>query len=295
MRYTVACVPEVFAAQKNRKIHRSWSVVKSRGYADGKVAQRHVLYLGELNDSQRASRLADQLWRQPELDRFFAPRLSISREGTQWEKVQRILVIYRLLAPGSEWRLHRQWFETTALADLLGVDARSAQDDTLYRCHDLVLEHKEPPFAHLRTRWADLFGVRYEVLLYDLTSTYFASLRPARLPLLCSSCVVSQQGWVSSKRALVGQFYAGVDKPEGLPLAYEMMPGDTADKTTLRDMLALVQKHHGQAERVWVMDCGIPTEETLAEMRAGTPPVHYLVGTPKGRLTRMEVDLTERP
>ena len=82
-------------------------------------------------------------------------------------------MIYRLLAPGSEWRLHRHWFSTTALPDLLGVDARAAQDDTLYRCHDLLLPHKEELFAHLRQRWSDLFGARYEVLLYDLTSTYF--------------------------------------------------------------------------------------------------------------------------
>lgn len=318
-------------------------MVESRRYADGKVGQRQVLYLGELNDSQRASWqrtlevfdertqtsrqlalfpadrtppvdgaeavqvrldrlrlhhprqwgacwLADQLWRQLELDRFFASRLSISREGTQWEKVLRILVIYRLLAPGSEWRLHRQWFETTALPDLLGVDARSAQDDTLYRCHDLVLEHKEALFAHLRTRWADLFGARYEVLLYDLTSTYF-------------DCDVPEDpndprrfGYSRDRRRdCVQVIVALVVTPAGLPLAYEMMPGNTADKTTLRDMLALVQKRHGQAERVWVMDRGIPTEETLAEMRASTPPVHYLVGTPKGRLTRMEADLTDHP
>lgn len=86
------------------------------------------------------------------------------------KKILRILVIYRLISPDSEWRLHRHWFATTALPELLGVDERSAQVDTLYRCHDLLLEHKEALFAHLRERWADLFGMRYEVLLYDLTS-----------------------------------------------------------------------------------------------------------------------------
>lgn len=329
--------------RKDGKVHRSWSIVESRRCADRKIVHRHVLYLGEINDSQRAawersiaviderdgesrqmalfpsdrtpppsevdalqvrlsglrlSRprqwgacwLGDQLWRTLHLDDFFGARLPLTREGTDWEKILRILVLYRLISPGSEWRLHRHWFETTALPDLLGVDARSAQDDTLYRCHDLLLEHKEALFAHLRARWTDLFGVRYEVLLYDLTSTYFECDVPA------DPQDPRRFGYSRDRRSdCVQVIIALVVTPEGLPLAYEMMPGNTADKTTLRDMLALVQKRHGQAERIWVMDRGIPTEETLAEMRASTPPVHYLVGTPKGRLTKLETDLTERP
>lgn len=328
--------------RKDGKIHRSWSIVESRRCA-GKVVHRHVLYLGEINDSQRAawersiaviderdgqtrqlalfpadrtpsssevdavqvrlsqlrlSRprqwgacwLADRLWCMLHLDDFFGARLALTREGTNWEKVLRILVIYRLVSPGSEWRLHRHWFETTALPDLLGVDERSAQDDTLYRCHDLLLEHKEELFAHLRARWAALFGVRYEVLLYDLTSTYFECDVPD------DPADPRRFGYSRDRRSdCVQVIVAVVVTPEGLPLAYEMMPGNTADKTTLRDMLALVQKRHGQAERLWVMDRGIPTEEVLAEMRASTPPVHYLVGTPKGRLTKLEAALTERP
>lgn len=329
--------------RKDGKVHRSWSIVESRRCADRKVVHRHVLYLGEINDSQRAawersiaviderdgqsrqmalfpsdrtpppsevdalqvrlsglrlSRprqwgacwLADQLWRTLHLDDFFGARLPRTREGTDWEKVLRILVIYRLISPGSEWRLHRHWFETTALPDLLGVSERSAQDDTLYRCHDLLLEHKEALFGHLRRRWADLFGVRYEVLLYDLTSTYFECDVPD------DPSDPRRFGYSRDRRSdCVQVIIALVVTPEGLPLAYEMMPGNTADKTTLRDMLALVQKRHGQAERVWVMDRGIPTEETLAQMRASTPPVHYLVGTPRGRLTKLEAALTERP
>jgi transposase len=329
--------------RKDGKTHRSWSIVESRRYSGGKVAHRHVLYLGEINDSQRvawertieviderdgearqlalfpadrsppasevnalqvrlseltlaqprqwgACWLGDRLWRTLRLDEFFGPRLGISREGTDWEKVLRILVLYRLISPGSEWRLHRQWFETTALADLLDVDGRSAQDDTLYRCHDFVLEHKEALFGHLRQRWSDLFGVRYEVLLYDLTSTYFECDVPENVE------DPRRFGYSRDRRSdCVQVIIALVVTPEGLPLAYEMMPGNTADKSTLRDMLALIQKRHGQAERVWVMDRGIPTEEVLAEMRASTPPVHYLVGTPKGRLSRLEAELAERP
>lgn len=329
--------------RKDGKVHRNWSIVESRRYADGKVAHRHVLYLGEINDSQRSAWertieviderdgekrqlalfpsdrspptdgteavqvrlselrlcrprqwggcwLGDHLWRTLKLDGFFGARLGQSREGTDWEKVLRILVVYRLLSPGSEWRLHRQWFETTALPDLLDVDGRSAQDDTLYRCHDLLVDHKEALFAHLRERWADLFGARYEVLLYDLTSTYFECDVPD------SPEDPRRFGYSRDRRSdCVQVIVALVVTPEGLPLAYEMMPGNTADKTTLRGMLAKIGQRYGHAERVWVMDRGIPTEEVLGEMRASSPPVHYLVGTPKGRLSKLESVLAERP
>jgi hypothetical protein len=121
--------------------------------------------------------VADALWRDLKLEEFCATRLGASREGTDWEQVLRILTIYRLLSPGSEWRLHRHWFGTTALADLLGVDAGAVADDTLYRCLDLLLAHKEELFSQLRQRWSDLFGARYEVLLYD---EYVFRVRRAR-------------------------------------------------------------------------------------------------------------------
>ena len=234
--------------------------------------------------------LGDQLWQRLQLDEFFGARLPPSREGTDWEKVVRILTIYRLLNPGSEWRLHRHWFATTALADLLEVDARSVQDDTLYRALDLLLEHKEALFGHLRQRWCDLFGATYQVLLYDLTSTYF-------------ECDVPEDdedprrfGYSRDKRGdCVQVVVALVVTPEGLPLAYEMFPGNTADKTTLRGMVKTIQSRFGKAERIWVMDRGIPTEEVLTELRAADPKVRYLVGTPKGRLTKLEATLAERP
>jgi transposase len=328
--------------KKDGKEHRSWSIVESRRIGRG-VVQRHVLYLGEINDSQRAawqksievfdeqagqarqcalfpedrtpaagdtsavqvrlnqlqlSRprtwgacwLGDQLWRDLQLDSFFAPRLGCSREGTDWEKVLRLLTLYRLLCPGSEWRLHRHWFATTALADLLGVDERHAQDDTLYRGLDGLLEHKDALFAHLRTRWSDLFGVKFDVLLYDLTSTYFECDVPE------NETDPRRFGYSRDKRSdCVQVIVALVVTPEGLPLAYEMFPGNTADKTTLRDLLALIQKRYGQAQRIWVMDRGIPTEVVLAELRASDPKVSYLVGTPKGRLTKLEKELAQKP
>jgi hypothetical protein len=328
--------------KKDGKEHRSWSIVESRRVGRS-VVQRHVLYLGEINDCQRAawqksievfdeqqgqSRqcalfpedrtpaaddasavqvrlnqlqlshprtwgacwLGDQLWRDLQLDTFFAPRLGCSREGTDWEKVLRLLTLYRLLWPGSEWRLHRHWFGTTALADLLGVDDRHAQDDTLYRGLDGLLEHKDALFAHLRGRWSDLFSAKFDVLLYDLTSTYFECDVPA------DETDPRRFGYSRDKRSdCVQVVVALVVTPEGLPLAYEMFPGNTADKTTLRGMLALIQKRYGSAERIWVMDRGMPTEAVLAELRQSDAKVSYLVGTPKGRLTKLEKELAEKP
>ena len=164
------------------------------------------------------------------------------------------------------------------------------QDDTLYRCHDLILPWKEELFAHLRARWSDLFGAKFDVLLYDLTSTYFECDAPA------DENDPRRFGYSRDKRGdCVQVVVALVVTPEGLPLAYEMFPGNTADKKTLRGMLATIRRRFGAAERIWVMDRGIPTEEVLAELRAAEAQVRYLVGTPKGRLTRYEAALAEKP
>jgi hypothetical protein len=122
--------------------------------------------------------LALMLWEELRLDRFWAERLPVSRKGTRWDQELFVLVAYRLLAPGSEWRLYRQWFERTALADLLGGDFGLAEIHKLYRCHDRLLEHKAALFDHLTDRWRDMFNARFDVLLYDLTSTYFEADPP---------------------------------------------------------------------------------------------------------------------
>ncbi len=165
-----------------------------------------------------------------------------------------------------------------------------AQKDNLYRCLDQVLEHRPALFQHLRRRREDLFGAKFEVLLYDLTSTYFESAPPF------PEGDKRQHGYSRDKRPdCVQVVIALVVTPEGFPLAYEVLAGNTADKTTLRAFLDKIEKLHGKAQRVWVMDRGIPTEEVLVEMRAADPPVHYLVGTPKGRLSRYEKELLEQP
>ena len=330
--------------RKDGKQHRYWSVVENTRVGGGRVVQRHVLYLGEINDTQElawrrsiavledgaaqprtlslfpedrceglladasivgvklselrlcrprqwgACWLALLLWRELQLDLFWSKRLGVSRKGTRWDQVLFVLVAYRLLAPGSEWRLHREWFQRSAVADLLGEDAGLAEIHKLYRCHDRLLVHKQAVFDHLTGRWRDLFNISYDVLLYDLTSTYFEADPPF------PEGDKRRFGYSRDHRPDCVQIViALVVTPEGLPLAYEVLPGNTADKTTLRGFLERIERQYGKARRVWLMDRGVPTEEVLAEMRAADPPVHYLVGTPKGRLTRLEKHLVAQP
>ena len=206
-------------------------------------------------------------------------------------EILQVLVSYRLIAPGSEWRLHREWFGNSAMADLLGGDFGLAEAHKLYACHDLLLEHKEALFSHLVGRWRDLFNVEFDVLLYDLTSTYF-EVNAADLP----EGTTRRHGYSRDKRPDCPQVViALVVTPEGLPLAYEVLPGNTADSKTLRLFLASIERQYGKARRVWVMDRGVPTEAVLAEMRNSDPPVQYIVGTPKGRLNRLEKHLLDKP
>jgi transposase len=328
---------------KNGKDHCYWSIAEKVRTHRGWI-QRHLLYLGEINDSQKEAwtkvidvfdtdkeqtrelalypagrdvpdhaasygvqvRLSEfelrrprqwgacwvgcLLWDQLQLEEFWQERLPNSREGTSWLKVLQTLTIYRLIDPGSEWRLHRQWFKHSAMAELLGEDFSLAQKDNLYRCLDRLLEHRDELFKHLRRRWEDLFGVKFEVLLYDLTSTYFESDPPF------AQGDKRRYGYSRDKRSdCVQVVIALVVTPEGFPLAYEVMAGNTSDRTTLRGFLAKIETLYGKAQRVWVMDRGVPTEEVLQEMRQSDPPIHYLVGTPKGRLGQYEKALLERP
>jgi hypothetical protein len=232
--------------------------------------------------------LACELWDQLRLDAFWAPRLGTSRQGTRWLHVFKTLVAYRLIDPGSEWRLHRQWFEESAMADLLGEDFALVQKDKLYRCLDRLLPHKRDFFVYLKQRWQALFNPRFDILLYDLTSTYFESDPP--------DAGKRRYGYSRDKRPdCVQVVIALIVTPEGFPLTYEVMPGNTSDKTTLADFLKKIEAQYGKSERIWVMDRGIPTEETLVQMRQSETPVYYLVGTPRGRLTALEKDFLGKP
>jgi len=233
--------------------------------------------------------LGCELWRQLGLDAFWEEHLPAAREGTRWDQVLQTLVLYRLIDPGAEWRLHRHWFDHTAIADLLGGDFSLAEIHRLYECHDKILKHKRALFEHLTGRWRDLFDAQYEVLLYDLTSTYFESDPPE------NPADMRRFGYSRDKRSdCVQVLIALIVTPEGFPLAYEVLPGNTTDKTTLKDFLGKIEDQYGKAQRIWVMDRGIPTEETLQLMRQSEPPVSYLVGTPKGKLTTLEAALIKR-
>jgi len=321
---------------KDGKEHRYYSIAEKRRVARGTV-DRHILYLGEINDSQRAAwmkqiealddhgqtrpfalfpddvvvpshaaacgvqvRLGEfrlhrprqwgacwgfvQLWQQLKLDEFWRPRLVESRAGTDWHQVLMVLVAYRLIDPGSEWRLHRDWFERSAMGDVLGGDASLAAKDTLYRCLDKVLEHKEALQVFLKPRWQDLFGASFDVLLHDLTSTYFESDPPF------AEGDKRRFGYSRNHRPdCVQVVIALIVTPEGFPLTYEVLAGNTADATTLPQFLERIEMLYGKARRIWVMDRGIPTEAHLALMRERG--AQYLVGTPKGRLNRLEADL----
>jgi transposase len=329
---------------KDGKEHRYWNIVESKRCGGGKVVQRQVLYLGEINDSQKqawcrvieafdeqsqqrtqlalfpadkelpeyaegygvavrleamelsrprqfgACWLACDLYKQLALDQFWKDRLPDSREGTCWRHVLQTLVCYRLIDPGSEWRLHRLWFDRSAMGDLLGEDFALVEKNALYRCLDKVLDHKPALFSHLTEKWQGLFGAKFDVLLYDLTSTYFESSRPD------DENDKRRYGYSRDKRSdCVQVVIALVVTPEGFPLAYEVLAGNTSDRTTLREFLNKIETQYGKAERIWVMDRGVPTEEILAEMRQSDPPVYYLVGTPKGRLGQLEQKLLTLP
>jgi hypothetical protein len=200
--------------------------------------------------------------------------------------------VYRLPDPGSEWRLHREWFERAALGDLLGEDCRLVADDTLYLCLDKLLPHKDELFSFLTDRWRDLFNARFDVLLYDLTSTYFECDAPEPGGL-------RRFGYSRDKRSDCVQIViALILTPEGLPLGYEVLTDNTADKATLAGMLEKIEKSRSRgskAQRIWLMDRGIPTEEVLENMRKSDPPVQYLVGAPKGALNKLEQSLAQEP
>lgn len=234
--------------------------------------------------------LVCHLWEQLGLDQFWAQRLPPNRKGTRWDWVLQVLVAYRLIDPGSEWRLYRHWFEHSAMADLLGADQELGEIHKLYECHERLLEHKRELFTHLTGRWKDLFNAQFEVLLYDLTRTYFESDPPF------AEEDKRRYGYSRDKRSdCVQVVIALIVTPEGFPLAYEVLSGNTSDKATLADFLKKIEDQYGKAQRIWVMDRGIPTEKVLAQMRASDPPVQYLVGTPRGRWSQYEQKLTDLP
>jgi transposase len=225
-----------------------------------------------------------KLWEELALGEFWQKALEEDAGTVPWEKVVELLSVNRLIAPRSELSIHEKWFPQTAMTALLDSDERVAEKDRLYRALDRMVEHKEALEEHLAGRWKDLFSATFDVLLYDLTSTYFEGE--------AEEVEKARRGYSRDHRPDCKQIIiALVVTPEGFPLSYEVFEGNRADVTTLEDMLEAVERKHGRARRVWVFDRGIVSEENLERLRRRG--ASYLVGTPRAQLKAYERRLLE--
>lgn len=249
-----------------------WAQVDLRGVRVERVREFGKVYLG----------LA--IWRRLGLHEFFERHVREGRERVDWASVACILSLGGFCAQGSELSLSEHWYGTTALDDLLGVPSEEVYDNRLYRGLDEILPLRDALFGHLRERYRSLFGSRFEFLLYDVTSTYFEG-QAERNP-------QAQRGYSRDNRSDCKQVCIGlVVTPEGLPLAYEVFAGNRPDVTTVEEIVDLMEKKYGRAERIWAMDRGMVSEENLDYLRERG--ARYLVGTPKGRLRGFERELCE--
>lgn len=223
-----------------------------------------------------------KLWEELGLGAFWQDRLGEQRGEVPWAKVVELLVVNRLCDPRSELYLHEKWFPQTAMDLLLGCDAAVAEKDRLYRALERMLEHKAALEQHLAQRWRDLFGASFDVLLYDLTSTYFEGE--------AQEVEKAARGYSRDHRPDCEQVViALVVTPEGFPLSYEIFAGNRADVTTLEAMLEQVEAKHGRARRIWIFDRGIVSENNLERLRQRGG--QYVVGTPRHQLEAYEKEL----
>ena len=225
-----------------------------------------------------------KLWEELGLGEFWEQALGDEAGAVAWDKVVELLVVNRLIEPRSELFIHEKWFPQTAMSALLDSDERVAEKDRLYRALDRMVEHKETLEEHLANRWKDLFGASFDVLLYDLTSTYFEGE--------AEEVDKAQRGYSRDHRPDCKQLIiALVVSPEGFPLSYEVFAGNRADVTTLEEMLEAVERKYGRARQVWIFDRGIVSEENLQRLRRRG--ASYLVGTPRAQLKSYERRLLE--
>jgi transposase len=226
--------------------------------------------------------LGCKLWEDLGLRAFWQRRLGEQRGQVPWAKVVELLVVNRLCAPRSELSVHEKWFPQSAMDLLLDTDARVAEKDRLYRCLDRMVPYKEALEQHLAGKWKDLFGATFDVLLYDLTSTYFEGQAP--------EVEKARRGYSRDHRPDCLQILlAVVVTPEGFPLSYEVLPGNVRDVGTLEGALAAIEAKHGKARRIWVFDRGVVSEANLQTLRQHG--AHYVVGTPRSQLKHYEQQL----
>src|SRR6266545_3378995 len=223
-----------------------------------------------------------ELWRRLELDRFFEQAVDDGAADVPWSRVAALLAINRLCAPGSELAIEQRWYPSTALDDLLGIESGQINDTRLYRCLDRILPHKTKLEQHLKQRYGELFGAEFDVLLYDLTSTYVEGAAEKN-PMI-------RRGYSRDHRPDCEQMVlALIVNQEGFPFSYETFDGNRADVSTMETILRMVERKYGEARRIWVFDRGIVSEENLAAIRKRGG--QYLVGTPRSQMKQFEAEL----
>ena len=225
-----------------------------------------------------------ELWRRLELDRFFEQSLDDDPADVPWSRVAALLAINRLCAPGSELAIEQRWYPSTALDDLLGIEEGKINDTRLYRCLDRILPHKTKLERHLKERYGALFGAEFDVLLYDLTSTYVEGAAEKN-PMM-------RRGYSRDHRPDCEQMViALIVNIEGFPFSYETFNGNRADVSTMETILRMVERKYGKARRIWVFDRGIVSEENLEAIRKRGG--QYLVGTPRSQMKQFEAELVQ--
>jgi len=223
-----------------------------------------------------------QLWKRLELDRFFEQAVDDDPADVPWSRVAAVLAINRLCAPGSELAVEERWYPSTALDDLLAIEEGKINDTRLYRCLDRILPHKTKLERHLKQRYGELFEAEFDVLLYDLTSTYVEGAAEKN-PMI-------RRGYSRDHRPDCEQMViALIVNSEGFPFSYETFNGNRADVSTIETILRMVERKYGKARRIWVFDRGIVSEENLAAIRKRDG--QYLVGTPRSQMKRFEAEL----
>jgi len=229
--------------------------------------------------------LAWGLWRLLELDKLLEGLIPRGREELSWATVAAILTVARFCQPQSELHIEDIWYRQTALDDLLNVPVEKVHTDRLYAGMDVLLPCKEALEKHLRQRLGDLFDLEYDLLLYDVTSTYFEGA--------CAANPLAKRGYSRDGRPQCLQVCIGlVVTPEGIPLGYEVFPGNRNDAKTVEEIVVAMERKYGRARRVWVMDRGMVSEENLAFLRSREG--QYIVGTPKAMLRRFEQHLLDK-
>ena len=226
--------------------------------------------------------LACKLWRMAKFDEFFETQLGRGSEDIPWSTMAKILTVARFCEPSSELHIAEDWLRKTALADILGVDEEQVNDDRLYRGLDKVLPLKAALESHVKKQWEGLFDIKYDLLLYDITSTYFEGKMEGNPQ--------ARRGHSRDHRRDCKQVCIGlVVTREGMPLGYEVFPGNLHDSKTVKTTVETIESRYGKADRVWVMDRGMVSEETLTWMRKGGR--RYLVGLPKSELKKHAAEL----